>query len=115
METTIVPQLLTELDGIEELGNVLVIGASNREDMIDPAILRPGRLDVKIEIARPDRDAAVDIIGKYLTPALPLAATEVSAHGGARGGGDARWPSRRPTTSSTTADASTLRLGRDAP
>ncbi len=83
METTIVPQLLTELDGIEELGNVLVIGASNREDMIDPAILRPGRLDVKIEISRPGRDAAVDILGKYLTASLPLAETEVSSHGGA--------------------------------
>ena len=81
METTIVPQLLTELDGIESLGNVIVIGASNREDMIDPAILRPGRLDVKIEISRPDREASVDILGKYLTPGLPLAAEEVSAHG----------------------------------
>ncbi len=83
METTIVPQLLTELDGVEELGNVLVIGASNREDMIDPAILRPGRLDVKIEISRPDRDASVDILGKYLTASLPLAEAEVAAHGGA--------------------------------
>ncbi len=81
METTIVPQLLTELDGIESLGNVIVIGASNREDMIDPAILRPGRLDVKIEISRPDREASVDILGKYLTPGLPLAAAEVAEHG----------------------------------
>ena len=81
METTIVPQLLTELDGIESLGNVIVIGASNREDMIDPAILRPGRLDVKIEISRPDRESSVDILGKYLKPGLPLAAPEVSAHG----------------------------------
>ncbi len=81
METTIVPQLLTELDGIESLGNVIVIGASNREDMIDPAILRPGRLDVKIEISRPDREASVDILGKYLTPGLPLAAAEISDHG----------------------------------
>jgi proteasome-associated ATPase len=72
IENTIVPQLLTELDGIEGLHNVIVIGASNREDMIDPAILRPGRLDVKIEIARPDADAAADILGKYLTPDLPL-------------------------------------------
>jgi proteasome-associated ATPase len=81
METTIVPQLLTELDGIESLGNVIVIGASNREDMIDPAILRPGRLDVKIEISRPDRDASVDILGKYLKPSLPLDPDEVSAQG----------------------------------
>jgi proteasome-associated ATPase len=81
METTIVPQLLTELDGIESLGNVIVIGASNREDMIDPAILRPGRLDVKIEISRPDREASVDILGKYLTPGLPLAAAEIADHG----------------------------------
>lgn len=72
IENTVVPQLLTELDGIEGLDNVIVIGASNREDMIDPAILRPGRLDVKIEIARPDAEASVDIIGKYLTPDLPL-------------------------------------------
>lgn len=85
METTIVPQLLTELDGIESLGNVIVIGASNREDMIDPAILRPGRLDVKIEIARPDEEAAIDILGKYLTPSLPLRAEVVEANGGAEG------------------------------
>src|SRR5690606_7362916 len=68
METTIVPQLLTELDGVEALSNVLVIGASNREDMIDPAIVRPGRLDVKIEIARPNEAATMDIFSKYLTP-----------------------------------------------
>ncbi len=61
------PQLLTELDGVEDLGNVIVIGASNREDMIDPAILRPGRLDVKIEISRPDAAASRDILAKYLT------------------------------------------------
>ncbi|WP_062073322.1 proteasome ATPase [Demequina sediminicola] len=73
METTIVPQLLTELDGVEQLGNVIVIGASNREDMIDPAILRPGRLDVKIEISRPDASSARDIFSKYLTADLPLA------------------------------------------
>ena len=82
IETTIVPQLLTELDGVEALDNVIVIGASNREDMIDPAILRPGRLDVKIEIARPDADAAVDILGKYLTPNLPLYADAVEEAGG---------------------------------
>jgi len=84
METTIVPQLLTELDGVESMSNVIVIGASNREDMIDPAILRPGRLDVKIEVSRPDFQASVDIMGKYLTTALPLDGAEVAAHGGDR-------------------------------
>jgi len=82
METTIVPQLLTELDGVEALGNVIVIGASNREDMIDPAILRPGRLDVKIEVSRPGPAASADIFTKYLTPDLPLAAEELAAHAG---------------------------------
>jgi proteasome-associated ATPase len=72
VETTIVPQLLSEIDGVERLENVIVIGASNREDMIDPAILRPGRLDVKIKVQRPDAEAAKDIFGKYLTPNLPL-------------------------------------------
>lgn len=81
METTIVPQLLTELDGVEALGNVIVIGASNREDMIDPAILRPGRLDVKIEVARPDAAGAADIFSKYLTPDLPLNDFEFQVHG----------------------------------
>lgn len=85
METTIVPQLLTELDGIESMSNVIVIGASNREDMIDPAILRPGRLDVKIEVTRPDPQASIDIMGKYLTETLPLDAGEVAAHDGDRG------------------------------
>ncbi len=72
VENTIVPQLLSEIDGVEALENVLVIGASNREDMIDPAILRPGRLDVKIKIERPDAESARDIFSKYLTPSLPL-------------------------------------------
>lgn len=72
VENTIVPQLLSEIDGVELLENVLVIGASNREDMIDPAILRPGRLDVKIKIERPDAESARDIFSKYLTPSLPL-------------------------------------------
>ena len=72
VETTIVPQLLSEIDGVERLENVIVIGASNREDMIDPAILRPGRLDVKIKIERPDAEAARDIFSKYLTAELPL-------------------------------------------
>ncbi|SDM20317.1 proteasome ATPase [Allokutzneria albata] len=72
VETTIVPQLLSEIDGVEGLENVIVIGASNREDMIDPAILRPGRLDVKIKIERPDAEAATDIFSKYLTDNLPI-------------------------------------------
>ena len=82
VENTIVPQLLSEIDGVESLENVLVIGASNREDMIDPAILRPGRLDVKIKIERPDAEAARDIFGKYLTPELPLHAEDLSEHAG---------------------------------
>ncbi|QLY27850.1 proteasome ATPase [Nocardia huaxiensis] len=72
VETTVVPQLLSEIDGVEGLENVIVIGASNREDMIDPAILRPGRLDVKIKIERPDAEAAQDIFSKYLIETLPL-------------------------------------------
>ena len=81
VENTIVPQLLAEIDGVEGLENVIVIGASNREDMIDPAILRPGRLDVKIKIERPDAEAAKDIFAKYLTPSLPLHADDlVRAH-----------------------------------
>jgi proteasome-associated ATPase len=84
VENTIVPQLLAEIDGVEGLQNVVVIGASNREDMIDPAILRPGRLDVKIKIERPDAEAAKDIFGKYLTERLPLHADDVGEHGGSR-------------------------------
>ena len=72
VEMTIVPQLLAEIDGVEHLKNVIVIGASNRQDLIDPAILRPGRLDVKIKIERPDRDAAVDIFNRYVTTELPI-------------------------------------------
>ncbi|MCK1822434.1 proteasome ATPase [Streptomyces sp. XM83C] len=82
VENTIVPQLLAEIDGVEGLQNVVVIGASNREDMIDPAILRPGRLDVKIKIERPDAEAAKDIFGKYLTERLPLHADDLAEHGG---------------------------------
>jgi proteasome-associated ATPase len=78
VETTIVPQLLSEIDGVEGLENVIVIGASNREDMIDPAILRPGRLDVKIKIERPDAEAARDVFSKYLTPTLPLHADDLA-------------------------------------
>ncbi|BAC74388.1 MULTISPECIES: proteasome ATPase [Streptomyces] len=84
VENTIVPQLLAEIDGVEGLQNVVVIGASNREDMIDPAILRPGRLDVKIKIERPDAEAAKDIFGKYLTERLPLHTEDVGEHGGDR-------------------------------
>ena len=79
VETTIVPQLLAEIDGVERLDNVIVIGASNREDMIDPAILRPGRLDAKIKIERPDEGSARDIFAKYLTPDLPFHADELAA------------------------------------
>ena len=84
VETTIVPQLLSEIDGVEGLENVIVIGASNREDMIDPAILRPGRLDVKIKIERPDAEAARDIFGKYIRTDLPLHADDLAEHGGSR-------------------------------
>ena len=82
VENTIVPQLLSEIDGVEGLENVLVIGASNREDMIDPAILRPGRLDVKIKIERPDAEAARDIFSKYLVADLPLHADDLAEFGG---------------------------------
>ncbi len=82
MESTIVPQLLAEIDGVESLRDVIVIGASNREDLIDPAILRPGRLDVKIKIERPDEEAAAQIFSRYLTPDLPLDAAEVERLGG---------------------------------
>jgi len=82
MESTIVPQLLAEIDGVEGLRNVIVIGATNREDLIDPAILRPGRLDVKIKIERPNRDAARQIFSRYLTTEIPIAESEVAAAGG---------------------------------
>ena len=84
VENTIVPQLLSEIDGVEGLENVLVIGASNREDMIDPAILRPGRLDVKIKIERPDAESARDIFSKYLTANLPLHAEDLAEWSGDR-------------------------------
>ena len=77
MESTIVPQLLAEIDGVEGLRNVIVIGATNREDLIDPAILRPGRLDVKIKIERPDADAAHQIFARYLTNELPISQTDI--------------------------------------
>nr|BFF26225.1 proteasome ATPase [Glycomyces mayteni] len=80
VENTIVPQLLSEIDGVEGLENVIVIGASNREDMIDPAILRPGRLDVKIKIERPDAESAKDIFSKYITTSLPLHDDDLREH-----------------------------------
>ncbi|WP_104043969.1 proteasome ATPase [Arthrobacter sp. ZGTC412] len=82
VETTIVPQLLSEIDGVERLDNVIVIGASNREDMIDPAILRPGRLDVKVKIHRPDAEAAADIFNKYITTDLPFHESDLAEHDG---------------------------------
>lgn len=81
VENTIVPQLLSEIDGVEKLENVIIIGASNREDMIDPAILRPGRLDVKIKIDRPDAEAAIDIFSKYLIPGVPINRDDLAEHG----------------------------------
>jgi proteasome-associated ATPase len=84
IESTIVPQLLAEIDGVESLKNVIVIGASNREDLIDPAILRPGRLDVKIKIERPDRDAASQIFSRYLSEELPISEEESAKRGGRR-------------------------------
>ncbi len=83
IEATIVPQLLAEIDGVESLKNVMVVGASNREDLIDPAILRPGRLDVKIKIERPNADAARDIFSKYLVTAVPIAREEIDEYGSA--------------------------------
>jgi proteasome-associated ATPase len=84
VENTIVPQLLSEIDGVEGLENVIVIGASNREDMIDPAILRPGRLDVKIKIERPDAESARDIFSKYLVSSLPLHSEDLAEFRGDR-------------------------------
>jgi proteasome-associated ATPase len=85
VESTIVPQLLSELDGVETLKNVIVIGASNREDLIDPAILRPGRLDVKIKIERPSQQQAADIMSKYLHPVVPIHPDEVARYSGDAG------------------------------
>ena len=89
VETTVVPQMLAEIDGVDELDNVVVIGATNREDMIDPAILRPGRLDVKIRIGRPDQRGAAEILATYLTPDLPISEELLTAHGGPQGAVDA--------------------------
>jgi len=82
MEATVVAQFLSEIDGVESLSNVIVIGASNRQDLIDPAVLRPGRLDLKIKVNRPDADAAREIFSKYMTANLPLHASELERHGG---------------------------------
>jgi proteasome-associated ATPase len=82
VENTIVPQMLSEIDGVETLKNVIVIGASNREDLIDPAILRPGRLDVKIKIERPDAESARDIMSKYLITHVPIHEDELKRSGG---------------------------------
>jgi proteasome-associated ATPase len=82
IESTIVPQFLSEIDGVERLRNVIVIGASNRQDLIDPAILRPGRLDVKIRIDRPDKRAAKAVFSKYLLTDLPYDADELAKDGG---------------------------------
>src|SRR5437763_16277091 len=88
MESTIVPQLLAEIDGVETLKNVIVIGASNREDLIDPAILRPGRLDVKIKVERPAEDAAAQIFSRYLTANLPIGDAETGKFGGPETAGE---------------------------
>ncbi|MBC8187637.1 MAG: proteasome ATPase [Proteobacteria bacterium] len=84
MEATVVAQFLSEIDGVESLENVIVIGASNRQDLIDPAVLRPGRLDLKVKVSRPDRDSAREIIKKYLTPNLPLHETALAKFDGDR-------------------------------
>ena len=85
MEATVVAQFLSEIDGVEALENVIVIGASNRQDLIDPAVLRPGRLDLKVKVHRPDREAAKEIFGKYLTPNLPIGAATLESYGGDAG------------------------------
>lgn len=82
IESTIVPQFLSEIDGVERLTNVIVIGASNRQDLIDPAVLRAGRLDVKVKVSRPDVHAAKDIFSKYVTPELPFDPADLKRHGG---------------------------------
>ncbi len=82
IESTIVPQFLSEIDGMERLRNVIVIGASNRQDLIDPAVLRAGRLDVKVKVGRPDAVAAKDIFSKYLSIDLPFSEEDLKRHGG---------------------------------
>src|SRR5512145_907459 len=82
IESTIVPQFLSEIDGVERLRNVIVIGASNRQDLIDPAVLRAGRLDVKVKVGRPDAVAAKDIFSKYVGTSLPFAEEDLKRHDG---------------------------------
>lgn len=84
MESTVVPQFLAEIDGVEGLRDVVVIGASNRQDLLDPAVLRPGRLDIKIKVDRPEAEGAKDIFGIYLTPALPIAPSVLEKFDGDR-------------------------------
>ena len=132
MESTIVPQLLAEIDGVETLKNVIVIGASNREDLIDPAILRPGRLDVKIKIERPNQHAAAQIFGRYLTVRPParrrrgarprrrrrreVRADDDRAHGRARCTATTRpTSSSRSPTRTATRRSCTSRTSRPAP
>ena len=79
---TVVPMFCTEMDGIESLHDVVLILASNRHDLIDPAILSPGRIDRKIKVARPDFDASREIFGIYLSEELPIDAAEVAERGG---------------------------------
>lgn len=107
METTIVPQLLTEMDGVEGLRNVIIIGATNREELIDPAILRPGRLDIKVRVDRPDRDDARDILARYLTEDVP----HVGAIGDLVATGVDKLFSERPYVELTLIDGSTETLG----
>ncbi len=116
IESTIVPQLLAEIDGVESLKNVIVIGASNREDLIDPAILRPGRLDVKIKIERPDEESAKQIFRQYLTTDLPIADDETGKHGGPEKAVERDDRRRRSTacTRSTTRTASSRSRTRTA-
>ncbi|HZA60692.1 MAG TPA: proteasome ATPase [Actinomycetota bacterium] len=105
VENTIVPQLLSEIDGVETLKNVIVIGASNREDLIDPALLRPGRLDVKIKIERPDASSAKDIMSKYMNPEIPIHPDDVKSAGGDVGGSVKRMINRTVEQMYSTDDA----------
>ena len=117
IESTIVPQLLAEIDGVESLKNVIVIGASNREDLIDPAILRPGRLDVKIKIERPDEDEReADLRASTSRPNLPIADEETAGHGGPDEGGrgDDRRRGRADVRASTTPTGSSRSRTRTA-
>ena len=112
VETTVVPQLLAEIDGVEEMRNVIVIGASNREDMIDPAILRPGRLDVRIRIDRPDREASRQILSRYLTEDLPIHPDELAAAGSVSGAVRAMGEALLDTLFSRSPDTAVLEVHR---